>query len=107
MINLKKLYDYFRYFGFPKEEKIRILINRYEKKNLISPKEAEDMLNKKIFWFIPNDFAVTMSAINQGKPLCALAPEAEVSKNIQKLASTLLGRDEPKKKSGGWSKRLF
>jgi len=71
---------------------------------VISLKEAEESINQKVFWFIPNDYPTTMSAINQGKTLLSVAPGAEVSKNLKELASRFIEKEgEEKGKSRFWS----
>jgi len=103
-INVRRLLETFQRFGYPLEEDVKIIINRYHKTSIISPKEAEDSVNKKIFWFIPNDYGTTMSAINQGKPLSTMAPRSKICKNFSEFASILLGKKEEKKKekAGFW-----
>ena len=88
LTNVKRLLRTFEKLGYPRNEQVRIIINRYHKKSLISLKDAEAALNQKIFGLIDNDYPSTMSAINQGKTLDLIAPGAEVTKNIKSLAST-------------------
>ena len=87
LTNVKRLLRTFERLGYPRNEQIKIIINRYEKKSLISLKDAEAALNQKISLLIDNDYSNTMSAINQGKTLESIAPRAEVTKNIMTLAS--------------------
>jgi pilus assembly protein CpaE len=104
---VKRLLWIFQKLGYPLLENIKIIINRHtDRKSVIPPEEAEKSINQKIFWFVPNDYPTTMSAINQGKTLSAVAPTAEVSKNLKSLASVFLeGEGEPKEKSiPFWSK---
>jgi pilus assembly protein CpaE len=105
LTNVKRLLWIFQKLGYPRQEDIRIIINRHHRKlTVITPNEAEESINQKIFWFIPNDYPTTMSAINQGKTLVAVAPGAEVSKNIKELASQFIEKEEKEKgKSGFWS----
>ena len=91
LTNVKRLLKTFEKLGYPRNDQVRIIINRYHKKSLISLKDAEAALNQKIFGIIDNDYPTTMSAINQGKTLDLIAPGAEVTKNIRSLASTLFG----------------
>jgi pilus assembly protein CpaE len=91
LTNVKRLLRTFEKLGYPRNEQVRIIINRYHKKSLISLKDAEAALNQKIFGLIDNDYPSTMSAINQGKTLDLIAPGAEVTKNIKSLASTFFG----------------
>ena len=64
---------------------------------MISSEEAEESINKKIFWLVPNDYPTTMSAINQGKTLSSVAPGAEISKNFRELAAHLLEKGKRKR----------
>jgi len=91
LTNVKRLLRTFEKLGYPRNEQIRIIINRYHKKSLISLKDAETALDQKISGLIDNDYPNTMSAINQGKTLESVAPGAEVTKNIKSLASGFVG----------------
>jgi pilus assembly protein CpaE len=108
LTNVKRLLWIFQKLGYPQQEDIRIIINRHHRKlTVISPREAEESINQKIFWFIPNDYPTTMSAINQGKTLATVAPGAEVSKNIKELASQFIEKEEKEKGKGGFWSELF
>jgi pilus assembly protein CpaE len=88
LTNVKRLMWTFQKLGYPQDENIQIIISRYHKNSVISLKEAEQSIKKKIFWNIPNDFPTTMSAINQGKTLSSVARGAEITKNFRELASS-------------------
>lgn len=105
LTNVKRLLWIFQKLGYPQKEDIKIIVNRHHKKKaVISLKEAEESINQKVFWFIPNDYPTTMSAINQGKTLLSVAPGAEVSKNLKELASRFIEKEgEEKGKSSFWS----
>ena len=109
LTNLKRLLWIFQKLGYPPLENIKIIINRHtDRKSVIPSEEAEKSINQKIFWFVPNDYPTTMSAINQGKTLSAVAPTAEVSKNLKSLASIFLeGAGELKEKSIPFWSKLF
>jgi pilus assembly protein CpaE len=109
LTNVKRLLWIFQKLGYPPREDIKIVMNRHHKKNaVISLKEAEGSINQKIFWFVPNDYPTTMSAINQGKTLLSVAPGAEVSKNLKELASRFTEREEEEKKEkGGFWNEIF
>jgi len=106
LTNVKRLLWGFQKLGYPWEEKTKIIINRHQKDSLISLREAEQSLNHKIFWQVPNDFQNTMAAINQGKPLLQVGNGAEICKNLRGLAASffmgkgMAGRGKP----GFWSK---
>ena len=108
LTNVKRLLWIFQKLGYPQQEDIRIVINRHHRKlTVITPKEAEESINQKIFWFIPNDYPTTMSAINQGKTLSTVAPGAEVSKNIKELASQFIEKEEKEKGKGRFWSEMF
>jgi len=89
LINVRRLLETFKRLGFPREEQVRVVVNRFQKHAGITLKEAVEGIGRPIAWTIPNDFAATMSGINQGKLLQAVAPRAEVTKNLQDLAQSL------------------
>ncbi len=93
LANVKKLLWTFGKLGFPKPEKIKILMNRYHKKSLISLKEAEESLKQRIHSLITNDYQTTMSAINQGRNLSSIDRGAEITKDFKELAAKILELD--------------
>jgi len=97
LINVKRLMETFWNLGYPGEERVRIVMNRFVKNSVLSLKEAEEVLKREISWFIPNDYNTTMSAINQGKMISSIGNKTEISRNINKLALSLIDRDEKKK----------
>ncbi len=92
LINVKKLMKIFRELGYPPEPSVEVVINRFDKRSVITLREAEQSTGKKVFWAVPNDFNATMSAINQGKPLSMVEPGAEVTEAIAEMAAALAGR---------------
>lgn len=97
LIKIKRLQETFRMVGFPRDENVKIIMNRYNKKSDISLKEAEDSLKRSIFWTIPNNYHAAMSAINQGKPLSVIAGGSEIAKGFKDLTASLAGSGEVKK----------
>jgi pilus assembly protein CpaE len=87
--------------GVAQTDQVRLVVNRFMKKSDITIKDAEETLRNKIFWNIPNDYKTTMSAINRGKPLHEISPKADITRNLEDLADSLLqgGREVEKK---GW-----
>ena len=85
-----KLLRAIRNLGFPSDEKIKIVINRYLKKSNPSIEEAKASFEKEIFWTIPNDYQTTSTAINEGKSLAQFAPRKPITKNFRKLATKLV-----------------
>lgn len=100
LINMRRILETFRHLGYPSEERVKVVMNRYQKKSVISKKEAEEGIKKKISWFIPNDYDATMSAIHQGKVLSSVASNANVTKNFREVAMTISGTASGRKDSG-------
>ncbi len=100
--NTNKLLRTFSDLGYPPEENIKVVINRYLKKSDISIKDAEISLEKKIFWTIPNDYQTTVTATNRGKALSQFAPREEITRNFRNLAAEM-GPESEKKEKKGWS----
>jgi pilus assembly protein CpaE len=103
LTNIKRLLWTFEKLGYPGKEKIKIVINRYQKASLISLKEAKESIGHDIFWQIPNDFQTTMAAINQGKVIFEVGNGAEICRSFRELAASILGKAAEKEK-GLWSK---
>jgi pilus assembly protein CpaE len=70
------------------KERFRVILNRYQKRSLISEGEIEKTTGQRIFWKVPNQYAHVVKAINGGDPI-ALLSSSEVTKNLRDLASTL------------------
>ena len=106
LTNVKRLMWTFQKLGYPEEKNVKIIVSRYLKNSLISLKEAEETLNKEIFWQIPNDYLSTMSAINQGKTLSMMAHGAEITKCFARLASAFVEKEEKKQEKARFWKAL-
>lgn len=92
LINVKKILNTYRNLGYPPEPNVEVVVNRFERKSIISLKEAEESIGKKAFWVVPNDFQLSMNAVNQGKPLSLVDGNAEITRAIRDMAAALAGR---------------
>ena len=103
--NTSKLLRLFRHLGYPME-RIKVVGNRYLKKSDISLSEAEAGIDTKFFWVIPNDYKATMSAINAGKPLSQVAPNAEITMRLKEMANALVPDESaPQTKKKGFFRK--
>jgi pilus assembly protein CpaE len=83
------------------EKRLRVIVNRHDKKGEVSMHEAESSLQTEIFWSLPADYKFATSAINQGKPLSQVGPRHKLTRSMQDLAAKLspeAGDKEEKKK---------
>ena len=97
LINTRKLKSTLGRFGYPSEESIKVIVNRYVKSSEISLKDSEESINKKIFCTIPNDYDTTMRAINLGKPILMMDHGSEISNKFMELAYAISGKAGKKK----------
>jgi len=101
--NVVRHFDYLTRKEIPRE-RFRVILNRHQKRGLISDGEIEKTIGQKIFWKVPNQYAHVVKAINGGDPI-ALISSSEVTKNLKDMASILgakPGTAEKKKEGSGF-----
>jgi pilus assembly protein CpaE len=98
--NAQRCLSIFERMGY-KKDKIKLLINRYQKSLEIRSKDIEETLNFPVSWLFPNDWPTVMNAVNRGAPLSALN-HTEISSSfsqfVQQIASIPVQRVVEKKK---------
>lgn len=67
-------------------EKIQVLINRFMENDEIKVADVEEVLGKKIYWKIPNNYFTMMAAINKGVPVSEINPDSNVALSYKNLA---------------------
>jgi len=101
--NVVRHLDYLTRKEIPRE-RFRVVLNRHQKRSLISDSEIEKTIGQKIFWKVPNQYAHVVKAINGGDPVAQL-PSSDVTKNLRDLASSLGAKPnaaDKKKESSGF-----
>src|SRR5258708_4167491 len=101
--NVVPLLEYLTRKEIPRE-RFRVVLNRHQKRALISDSEIEKTLGQKIYWKVPNQYAHVVKAINGGDPI-ALLSSSDVTKNLKEFASILGAKPssgEKKKESSGF-----
>ena len=90
-------------------EKVRVVVNRQGADAVeegISPKKAEEVIGKPIFWQVPNDPKAVIGARVAGHPLVTHAPKCRAQQSVAGLAQVLYGKpagpDPAKGSKGGW-----
>ena len=63
--NCQRCLDLFDKLGYDKD-KVQIVINRFMENDEISSDDVEKLLQKKIYWKIPNNYFAMMASINKG-----------------------------------------
>jgi pilus assembly protein CpaE len=75
-------------------ERLKVVLNRYDKKSPVNADDIKETLKCGEMYFIPNDFARASQAINLGTPLYKNGRNAPITRSIIDLAQTLLPLEE-------------
>lgn len=70
-------------------DKIRVVVNRVDKKSRLTVKDLESTINMDVFWTIPNDSEPMSLAIDTGVPAVINSPKRKVSQSFRSLADRL------------------
>jgi pilus assembly protein CpaE len=96
MINLpsirssQRLLNLFNRLGYD-PQKIKLVVNRFMQGEEITIEDVEETLEHPVFWKIPNQYAVVMTAINRGIPISQVENSKALEKNFLDLAHKLSG----------------
>lgn len=100
MVNLpsirssQRLLSLFERLGYDKQ-KIKLVLNRYMPDEEITVEDVEDTLEHPVFWKIPNNYYVVMTAINRGIPISMVENSKPLEKNFLDLAARISGVIRP------------
>lgn len=86
--NCQRCLELFERLGYEKE-KAKIVINRYMENDEIKVEDVEEVLGKKIYWKIPNNYFTIMSAINKGIPVGLINPDSNIAQSYRELSAML------------------
>jgi len=98
--NVVRQLEYFGSKDIPRA-KIRIVLNRHHKRNVVSDAQIEKVLEQEIFWRVPNQYPQVVKTIHEGDPIAQLST-SQVTQNLKEWAESI-GRKpgtETKKKEG-------
>jgi pilus assembly protein CpaE len=84
-----RLISAFRTLGYSKD-KIRLVVNRFEKGSEIKLEDVERSLGVATFKTLPNSYEAVASAVNHGRPIASFARNNPVAKGLQELAHALV-----------------
>lgn len=86
--NCQRCLELFDKLGYSRD-KVQILINRFMENDEVKTEDVEKLLEKKIYWKIPNNYFTMMSAINKGVPVVECNPASNISQSYRELAMFL------------------
>ena len=84
-------------------ERIRVVLNRHQKRALITEAQIEKSVGQRIFWKVPNQYVQVVRAISGGD-LANQISNSDVAKNLQDWAAAIgkkTGMEEKKKDARG------
>ena len=73
------------------DDKLAVVVNRHQSSDVVSLADAASLLEREIFWKIPNDYRASSTALNKGIPVTEQAPTSPLGKNYLGLAAKLGG----------------
>lgn len=76
-----------------KSKNIRLVLNKYEQKNVEKLEEMQSFLGREIFWIIPKNFMATGTALNNSKTLKEVSPNLDIVQAYIQLAQKIISRD--------------
>jgi pilus assembly protein CpaE len=84
----QRLMHLFQSLGYP-AERVRVLVNQYDKRGQIDLKTVEDLIGAKVSKVLPHDARPVLDSVNQGVPVLKLQKNSPISKSLAELADGL------------------
>ena len=107
--NVVRQIEYLKSKEIP-SDKIRVVLNRDHKRNVVTDAQIEKVIEQKIFWRVPNQYPQVVKAIHEGDPIAQL-PNSEVTRSLKDWAAEIskkpgveLKKKEPNGFMGLWSR---
>ena len=83
--NCQRCLNLFEKMGYD-DNKVQIIINRYMENDEISLEDVEKLLNKSVYFKIPNNYFALMASINKGVLLSELNSSSNVAQSYKELS---------------------
>lgn len=93
-------------------DKVKIVINRFDKLNELTVAELEKFLKYKIALLVPEDRETVLRSINKGEPFAGESPELPLNEALYKLIDCIHGKacvvaEDEKSVKNGWLKTIL
>jgi pilus assembly protein CpaE len=82
-----------RRLAYP-NDKMCVIINRYQSGEVLSLADATDVLKCEVFWKLPNDYRASAGALMKGIPVAEFEPRSKLAWSYGQLAAKLAGVGE-------------
>ncbi|MDP9178638.1 MAG: P-loop NTPase [Gemmatimonadota bacterium] len=73
------------------ENKLCVVVNRYQSADVLPIKDAQDLLKWPIYWQLPNDYRLSAASLTKGVPVAMEDPGSKLARSYQALAAKLGG----------------
>lgn len=73
------------------DDKLSVVVNRYQSNDVLSLKDAEGLLQCPIWWKLPNDYRTSAAALAKGVPVAEEEPASKLARSYTELAKKLAG----------------
>ncbi len=87
----KRALDLFKRLGYDRE-RIKLVVNRYEKTPEFDLKQVEKVLESKVYATLANDYPAAIASINMGEPLVLGKTQPPITQDFYQLAGQLSGQ---------------
>ncbi len=101
--NCQRCLELFKRLSYNRD-KVKIIANRVMENDEIKVEDFEQALGQEVYFKLPNNYTVLISAINKGVPLSEISSTSNISKSFRQLAA-LLSDNFTYTKGGGITKR--
>jgi pilus assembly protein CpaE len=91
-----------------KKSKLKLIINRYYDSDHISLREISEHIRLPVYWTVPYESSVAISAANSGQTIFDTDSESPLSESLSALAQEIAGvaiKKTPKKRLGLFSRK--
>src|SRR5262249_28592273 len=85
--NASRIVDYFGQEDVP-DDKVRVILNRFEKRSPIPESQIEKLIQRKIFWTVPNQYHQAVKTISSGDSKGDIS-RSELIRNLKGWADSI------------------
>lgn len=88
-----------------REDWLKLIVNRYDPRNVITLGEVRKTLGLDVFWKVRNDYQAVMESVNEGVP-AVMREKTKYAEDVREMASGLTGVTVGQETSSGLLGRL-
>lgn len=88
--NITRCLPLLRQVTGPADDRVRLVLNRFQADSLIQKRDIEESLGLKVYWTIGNDYDAVMKATNRGSPVILNGP-SRYADDVRSLGAEIAG----------------